>query len=894
MSEWIITSSVLILIIVALRYFFKGKISLRLQYGLWVLVLIRLLIPFSMGNSSISILNFTVRPGNNGQPDNVPGITQQTEALPDVSVTDTEAYTDKISSDIPAQNNETLGKNQDLAFNEEIISVPDSENSVSWTITDIDSVNDPGEVTGEPEYSRKLSVAEVLKKTIICVWIAGVILMGGCLAFVNIRFTYGLKKSRRYLSEIEGYPLPVYFAENIDTPCMHGLVRPRIYVTKEAMADEKVLHHVLEHETTHYRHGDHVWGVLRNVCLALHWYNPFVWLAAILSRNDAELACDEGTINRIGEVEREEYGRTLIGLTCQKKNGLFVTATTMTGSRKSIKERITLIAKQPKMAIYTLMAVLVIATAAIGCTFTGASGKEDTTAESGDNKDDTSVNETTTGEEEPDSTTGKEEVTPAFTGTIAVGSGYIAGLNTNGKVSLLKKSTANGPDEEVIGKWENLTSIVAGSDMVGLKADGTVYSLKNNLQSWSDIVMIDASDSDIIGLKKDGTVLAKGDTYINKTEWQNIIQVSAGYKFAVGLKADKTVVTAGDNTFGQLEVSGWTDVCMVSAGYNHVVGLRSNGTVLAAGAHFLGQCDVADWKDIVFVAAGEDFTVGVKSDGTVLATGYNIEKRCAGIEDWTNVAYVFTGRNCVLGMTNDGKILGAGYLDAMDVAGLKDIVMPAADISIDFSKKLTAVEQKYIELEVKAVDYDGEVTYLEPENGILKADNFSVKISEEIADRICYLCREDAIDIYFKEDFSYQYDSADNCITYLPARAGSVMINRNIASSVVALTPEWVLGDAQERNEVNEYIHAVLKQICELASKEYAYQDYVYVAEDGKVRGSDLYELYFEYADRISVAERVYYTFGSPTDVQLTHEENGEELEAIRKYLSTSAEIIAN
>lgn len=510
--------------------------------------------------------------------------------------------------------------------------------------------------------------------------------------------------------------------------------------------------------------------------------------------------------------------------------------------------------------------------------------------------EDTKTTESTTTESitEPASTTGKEEVTPAFTGTIAVGSGYIAGLNTNGKVSLLKKSTANGPDEEVIGKWENLTSIVAGSDMVGLKADGTVYSLKNNLQSWSDIVMIDASDSDIIGLKKDGTVLAKGDTYINKTEWQNIIQVSAGYKFAVGLKADKTVVTAGDNTFGQLEVSGWTDVCMVSAGYNHVVGLRSNGTVLAAGAHFLGQCDVADWKDIVFVAAGEDFTVGVKSDGTVLATGYNIEKRCAGIEDWTNVAYVFAGKNCVLGMTNDGKVLGTGYLDAMDVAGLKDTVMPAADISIDFSKKLTEVEQKYIELEVKAVGYDGAAAYLEPENGILKADNFSVKVPEEIFDKICYLSRGDVIDIYFKGDFSYQYDSTNNCITYLPARAGSVMVNRNIASSVVALTPEWVLGDAQERKEVNEHIHTVLKQICELAGKEYTYQDYVYVTEDGKVQGSDLYELYLEYADRISVAERVYYTFGSPADVQLTHEENGEELEAIREYLSASAEITAN
>lgn len=538
-------------------------------------------------------------------------------------------------------------------------------------------------------------------------------------------------------------------------------------------------------------------------------------------------------------------------------------------------------------------------------TSTEATTTEDITATEPTTTDNTDVITEPTTEDNTDKTTEptseveKEAVTPVLTGTITSGLGYIAGVDANGKVCLLKNSTANGLDEEVIGQWENLTSIAIGGqyfpygrDVVGLKADGTVYALKNNLQSWKDIVMIDASDSDIIGLKKDGTVLTKGAAYINKNEWQDIVQVSAGHEFLVGLKKDKTVVAGGVNTFGQTEVDNWTDVEMVSAGYNHVVGLRSNGTVLAAGAHFLGQCDVAEWKDIVFVAAGEDFTVGVKSDGTVVATGYNIEKRCTGIEDWTNVAYVFAGENCVVGVTKDGKVLGAGYLGTIDVAGLEDIVMPVANFDIDFSKQLAAVEQKYIELEVKAIDFDGEVTYLEPENGILKAGNFAVKVSEEIADRICYLSGENSIDIYFKGDFSYKYDSTEKCITYWPARVGLIESNTDISSSIAAITPEWVMGDEQERKEVNEYIHTVLKQICDLAGKEYTYQDYVYIAEDGKVRGSDLVELYFEYEGKLGVTERVYYTLGSPTDVQLTHEENGEEFGAIFEYLRTSAEII--
>ena len=51
--------------------------------------------------------------------------------------------------------------------------------------------------------------------------------------------------------------------------------------------------------------------------------------------------------------------------------------TTITGSKKSIKERITLIAKKPKMAIYTLVAVLLATAFAVGCTITGAANNKE-------------------------------------------------------------------------------------------------------------------------------------------------------------------------------------------------------------------------------------------------------------------------------------------------------------------------------------------------------------------------------------------------------------------------------------------------------------------------------------------------------------------------------------
>ena len=57
MMQWIVSSSVLILVVIALRYVLRGKLSLRMQYALWLLVLVRLLVPVSFGASDLSVMN---------------------------------------------------------------------------------------------------------------------------------------------------------------------------------------------------------------------------------------------------------------------------------------------------------------------------------------------------------------------------------------------------------------------------------------------------------------------------------------------------------------------------------------------------------------------------------------------------------------------------------------------------------------------------------------------------------------------------------------------------------------------------------------------------------------------------------------------------------------------
>ena len=343
MIEWIISSSVLILLVVLLRVCFKGKLSLRLQYGIWGLVLLRLLIPVSFGSTGLSVENLidTVQ----RQP--------AVQAIADVG---------KVS--IPSQSYES-------AYHQVVQEYEAAGIDVS-TLQGSDL-----EVLEYEAYDRMggKTVSEIIGDIARVIWLSGILVTGAVFIAVNTRFRKKLLSSRCALP-MKKNRLDVYTAGQIDTPCLFGIKNPAIYVTPAVAENETLLRHTLEHEATHHRHGDHIWAILRCVCLAVHWYNPLVWWAAFLSRQDGELACDEATIQRLGEEERAEYGRTLIGMTCQKKANVLITATTMATGKGELRERIILIAKKPRMALYTLLIVMIAAAVAVGCTFTGAKDEE--------------------------------------------------------------------------------------------------------------------------------------------------------------------------------------------------------------------------------------------------------------------------------------------------------------------------------------------------------------------------------------------------------------------------------------------------------------------------------------------------------------------------------------
>ena len=104
----------------------------------------------------------------------------------------------------------------------------------------------------------------------------------------NLRLSRRLLRSRREL-EAGSHRLKVYMTDAVESPCLYGLFRPAVYLSERAAADPAEAELVIAHELTHRRHGDHIWAAVRLLCLTAYWFDPFVWLAASLSKRDGDL-----------------------------------------------------------------------------------------------------------------------------------------------------------------------------------------------------------------------------------------------------------------------------------------------------------------------------------------------------------------------------------------------------------------------------------------------------------------------------------------------------------------------------------------------------------------------------------------------------------------------------
>lgn len=187
-----------------------------------------------------------------------------------------------------------------------------------------------------PAYHR-----QVWSLVLTALWPIGVLAMAGYALVSYVR----LRRKLVGAVQLEGN---VYLADNIPSPFVLGLFRPKIYLPSTLTPAET--EYILLHERTHLSHLDHITRPLAFLALTVHWFNPLVWLAFVVSGVDMEVACDEEVLDKAGADIRADYAQSLLNLSTGR---VLIAATPLAFGEGGVKGRVknVLRYKRPRTAV---------------------------------------------------------------------------------------------------------------------------------------------------------------------------------------------------------------------------------------------------------------------------------------------------------------------------------------------------------------------------------------------------------------------------------------------------------------------------------------------------------------------------------------------------------------
>ncbi len=346
-----LTSTVLILALLAFRKLFKKKPSPKLAYALWTLVLIKLLVPLAP-QSPISL--FGLMPQAATQIDS----TLRQTAAPSPSIED--------GMRAAAQPGAVQGT-EDPPH-------PSANPTLPSTASAPPASSPEGNAGGQVRWTTASILA--------LAWLAGFAALSVCFLIGALRFHFASRMFRlsddpEILSALEASrrklgierPIPIHETCGLQSPYLYGLTRPRIYLPADiaVIADSRQLEHILLHELTHFKRKDLWFNLLWMLAAAMHWYNPFVWLAIRKMKADREVACDAGVLEVLGERESASYGKTLLLLSkvLARSSSTAANFSPFLEHEHEMKRRITMIAKF-RQGSYRLSAAAILVLLAVG------------------------------------------------------------------------------------------------------------------------------------------------------------------------------------------------------------------------------------------------------------------------------------------------------------------------------------------------------------------------------------------------------------------------------------------------------------------------------------------------------------------------------------------------
>lgn len=295
-----ITSSILIVVIIILRFAFKKILPRYVFVILWFIVLLKLSI-FSNLSSSLSIYNI-----------NLLNKTPQTE------------YT--IIENNPLLNEHNIYETKNIVINQ-------SNNLDLSTIL----------------ITLWISISFILLMVLIVTYVK----TSSFLKYKNLKHLTDIVKNRRIIN--------IYTSNEVDIPMVIGIIKPKILLPQSLDKEDTILlEHILIHESIHIKRFDNGLKLFAIFLLCIYWFNPFVWLVYKYLNQDIEISCDEKVVKIIGQNNKKSYAESLIKIVENiqySKVYLFSTFGT-----SDLKERMSYIIKPKKMNImlYTFSLFLVI------------------------------------------------------------------------------------------------------------------------------------------------------------------------------------------------------------------------------------------------------------------------------------------------------------------------------------------------------------------------------------------------------------------------------------------------------------------------------------------------------------------------------------------------------
>ncbi|GFZ32234.1 hypothetical protein CSC2_27600 [Clostridium zeae] len=338
-------ASAAVVIISAIKLVFKNKFSGAWHYYIWLIVVVRLMLPYSI-NSNMSLFNYINTGFESSFNTNISSIIEENniskEAIP------------------PNKSNSTK---QNVVPN--IINYKEDKLSTNTSFT------------GSSNLFQYISY----RYHFAIIWLVGMTLLTLYLLSSFIVFRFNINSKETNIAK-DLYPLlesckekvgirrkvKILYSNEINSPCVFGILAPKILIPKTLLNElnSADLEYILLHELSHLKRKDLLLNWIMTTLQIIHWFNPIIWLAFSKARKDCELSCDSFVLGKISSSAYKEYGETLIKIAASYSKYKWTPGVTSIVSTREIKRRIIMITKFKKQSIAWSIIALSL-TLLVGC-----------------------------------------------------------------------------------------------------------------------------------------------------------------------------------------------------------------------------------------------------------------------------------------------------------------------------------------------------------------------------------------------------------------------------------------------------------------------------------------------------------------------------------------------